>query len=86
MRAYVGHPCLYDWRPRREGEVLECRVHRHGAGGSTVIVRPGSPTLAEMLALGLLAGQALEEAGSRPKRGELVNVHGIVITDEDLPF
>lgn len=78
--------CLYDWQCGFRGERLCCVAHRHGASGSTVIVRGGADnrTLEEMRGLDVLTGQAAADA--EPKRGAFLNVHGVVIMDDDIPF
>lgn len=55
--------CRYDWASGYRGLRLKCTTHHHG-GGSTVfrVFYAGHDTLLEMLGLGFLSGQALEDA------------------------
>jgi hypothetical protein len=62
-------PCRYDWAPGHRGQRLQCVVHCHKAASDTVFARTNcSNTLAEMLKLGVLVGQALMDA-TRLKTG-----------------
>jgi hypothetical protein len=78
---WPGHPCMYDWKPERRGEVLECIIHPKHGGQSAVVIRRTSPEddpLIELARVGLLRGQALTDAE------ELLGK--VVITADDIPF
>jgi hypothetical protein len=57
--------CRYDWIPGYRGSRLRCTIHGHANGGDTVFRTSwgGYDTLAEMLRLGALTGEALTDAG-----------------------
>jgi hypothetical protein len=64
--ASVGKPveCRYDWQPGYSGLRLRCILHDHAKCGRVVFRTNwgGHDTLAEMLDLGVLTGQALTDA------------------------
>jgi hypothetical protein len=67
-KSQPSAPCQYDWAPDRRGQLLSCVTHPHLPGSASVWV--GRDTLADMLKLGVLTGQALEDAvGFRSKEG-----------------
>lgn len=70
--------CQYDWIPGYRGIRLRCIAHKHCHGGNIVFRANfrGYDTLADMLKLGLLAGQGLadaQRANERPFKGERLN-------------
>jgi len=59
-----GTECRYDWIPRYRGIRLQCITHKH-PGGENMVFRAnfcGRDTLADMMRLGVLTGQALADA------------------------
>lgn len=56
--------CRYDWIPGYRGLRLHCVIHHRGDGGNVVFRMNwgGHDTLAEMLRLGVLVGQALQDS------------------------
>ena len=56
--------CRYDWIRGYRGLRLRCVVHHHADAGNTVFRTNGGgyDTLAEMLQLGVLTGEALRDA------------------------
>jgi hypothetical protein len=56
--------CTYDWQAGYRGLRLHCVAHQHAAGTATVFVMrwAGHDTFREMADLGILSGQALEDA------------------------
>jgi len=60
--------CLYDWVEGFRGTRLQCRTHKHGdkqRGDNSVVFRmtwAGHDTLEDMKRLGVLTGEALEDA------------------------
>src|SRR5271157_1078008 len=62
----TGKPieCRYDWQSGYRGLRLHCVAHNHAAGTATVLrmTSRGHDVLLEMAELGILTGQALEDA------------------------
>ena len=56
--------CIFDWAPEKRGMVLVCVAHKHPKNHAPVIYTLLDP-LPEMLAKGLLSGQALIDAEAR---------------------
>jgi hypothetical protein len=56
--------CRYDWISGCRGFRLQCIAHKHAGDGNTVFRANfcGRDTLADMMKLGLLTGQALADA------------------------
>jgi hypothetical protein len=56
--------CRYDWQPGYRGLKLCCVSHKHDAGTTTVFrfLTYGRDVLLEMMELGILTGQAAEDA------------------------
>lgn len=56
--------CRYDWIPGYRGLRLQCVAHRHDVGTATVfrMVSGGRDVLLEMRELGILTGQAMQDA------------------------
>ena len=65
-RAETGKvvTCRYDWIAGYRGLRLHCVAHHHAAGTATVfrVTSFGHDVLLEMARLGILTGQALEDA------------------------
>ena len=58
-----GISCRYDWQPGYRGLRMCCVIHHHGGGGAVFRMNAGGyDTLAEMLRLDMLTGDALRDA------------------------
>lgn len=54
--------CRYDWQPGYRGLRLRCVIHHHGGDTVYRTNAGGYDTLAEMVRLGVLTGEALRDA------------------------